>query len=107
MNLTDFYKVYPNEETCERAFKEFRESHALFCPYCGGLHLSKNPSHKSWTYMDCCRRTTICSSTMMQGNKFPAFDWFMAMFLIASTKRAISANEVLHQLGRKHYQPVW
>ena len=43
----------------------------------------------------------------MQGSKLPVFDWFVAMFLIAGTKRAISALEVQHQLGRKRYQPVW
>lgn len=43
----------------------------------------------------------------MQGGKLPVFDWFVAMFLIAGTKRAISALEVQRQLGRKRYQPVW
>ena len=43
----------------------------------------------------------------MQGSKLTVFDWFVAMFLIAGTKRAISALEVQHQLGRKRYQPVW
>ncbi len=27
MNLTDFYEVYPDEEACEHALKEFRECH--------------------------------------------------------------------------------
>ena len=48
MNLTDFYEVYPDEEACEHALREFRECHTLYCPECGGLHLSWNPSHKSW-----------------------------------------------------------
>lgn len=107
MNLIDFYKVYPDEEACEKALKEFRECHTLFCPECGGLHLSWNPSHKSWTCMDCGHEITLRSGTVMQGSKLPVFDWFVAMYLIASTKRAISAKEVQHQLGRKRYQPVW
>ncbi|GJG30873.1 hypothetical protein PRBRB14_17520 [Hallella multisaccharivorax DSM 17128] len=37
MNLTDFYEVYPNEEACEHALKEFRECHTLYCPECGGV----------------------------------------------------------------------
>lgn len=107
MNLIDFYKVYPDEESCEKALKEFRECHTLFCPNCGGLHLSWNPSHKSWTCMDCGHETTLRSGTVMQGSKLPIFNWCVAMYLIASTKRAISAKEVQHQLGRKRYQPVW
>lgn len=107
MNLIDFYKVYPDEEACEYALRKFREHHTLFCPECGGLHLSWNPSHKSWTCMDCGHEITLRSGTVMQGSKLPIFDWFVAMYLIASTKRAISAKEVQRQLGRKRYQPVW
>ena len=107
MNLTDFYEVYPDEEACEHALREFRECHTLYCPECGGLHLSWNPSHKSWTCMDCGHEVTLRSGTVMQGCKLPIFDWFVAMFLIVSTKRAISALEVQRQLGRERYQPVW
>lgn len=107
MNLIDFYKVYPNEEACEHALRKFREHHTLFCPECGGLHLSWNPGHKSRTCKDCGNETTLRSGTVMQGSKLPIFDWFVAMHLIAGTKRAISAKEVQRQLGRKRYRPVW
>ena len=107
MNLTDFYKTYPDEEACERVLRKYRECNTLYCPVCGGLHLSWNPSHRSWTCTDCGHETTLRSGTVMQGGKLPVFDWFVAMFLIAGTKRAISALEVQRQLGRKRYQPVW
>lgn len=48
INLINFYKIYPDEAACEHALKEFRESHTLYSPECGGLHLSWHPSHKSW-----------------------------------------------------------
>ena len=83
MNLTDFYEVYPDEEACEHALREFRECHTLYCPVCGGLYLSWNPSHKSWTCMDCGHEVTLRSGTVMQGSKLPIFDWFVAMFLIS------------------------
>ena len=63
--------------------------------------------HRSWTCTDCGHETTLRSGTVMQGCKLPAFDWFVAMFLIAGTKRAISTLKVQRQLGRKRYQPVW
>ena len=107
MNLTDFYKTYPDEESCDRALSKYRECNTLYCPVCGGLHLSWNPSHRSWTCTDRGHETTLRSGTVMQGSKLPVFDWFVAMFLIAGTKRAIPALEVQRQLGRKWYQPVW
>ena len=49
--------------------------------------------------MDCGHEVTLRSGTVMQGSNLPIFDWFVAMFLIVSTKRAISALEVQRQLG--------
>ena len=57
--------------------------------------------------MDCGHEVTLRSGTVMQGSNLPISGWFVAMFLIVSTKRAISALEVQRQLGRKRYQPVW
>lgn len=107
MNLLDFYRQYPDESSCETALRHFRERHGLFCSRCGGLRLSWNPSHKSWTCMDCKHEMTLRSGTVMQGSKLPVRDWFAAMFLLTATKRAISGKEIQRQLGRKRYQPVW
>lgn len=69
--------------------------------------MSWNPSHKSWTCMDCRHEMQLRSGTVMQGSHLPIRDWFATMFLLTATKRAISAKEIQRQLGRKRYQPVW
>lgn len=105
--MLDFYLQYPDEASCEKAFRCFREQHGLFCSQCGGLRLGWNPSHKSWTCMDCHHEMTLRSGTVMQGSNLPIRDWFAAIFLLTSAKRAISTSEIQRQLGRKRYQPVW
>ena len=107
MNLLDFYRQYPDEASCESSLRQFRERHGLFCSQCGGLRLSWNPSHKSWTCKDCGHEMQLRSGTVMQGSHLPVRDWFACMFLLTATKRAISAKEIQRQLGRKRYQPVW
>ena len=107
MNLLDFYRQYPDEASCEESLRRFREHHGLYCSQCGGLRLSWNPSHKSWTCMDCKHEMLLRSGTVMQGSHLPVRDWFAAMFLLRATKRAISTKEIQRQIGRKHYQPVW
>ena len=87
MNLLDFYHQYPDEASCEEALRRFREHHGLFCSQCGGLRLSWNPSHKSWTCMDCKHEMQLRSGTVMQGSH--------------------STKEIQRQIGRKRYQPVW
>ena len=94
MNLLDFYRQYPDESSCEEALRRFRERHGLFCSRCGGLRLSWNPSHRSWTCMDCKHEMTLRSGTVMQGSNLPIRDWFAAMYLLTATKRAISSKEI-------------
>ena len=89
MNLLDFYHQYPDEASCEEAFRRFREHHGLYCSQCDSLRLSWNPSHKSWTCMDCKHEMQLRSDTVMQGSHLPMRDWFAAMFLLTATKRAI------------------
>ena len=107
MGKIDFESSSDCRQGSVGALRKYRECNTLYCPVCGGLHLSWNPSHRSWTCTDCGHETTLRSGTVMQGSKLPVFDWFVAMFLIAGTKRAIPALEVQCQLGRKRYQPVW
>ena len=57
--------------------------------------------------MDCRHEMQFRSGTVMQGSRLPVRDWFATMFLLTTTKRAISAKEIQRQFGRKHYQPVW
>ena len=95
MNLLDLYRQYPDESSCEDALRHFRERHGLFCSRCGGLRLSWNPSHRSWTCMDCKHEMTLRSGTVMQGSNLPIRDWFAAMFLMTATKRAISVRSQL------------
>jgi hypothetical protein len=43
----------------------------------------------------------------MHKSKLPYRHWFIAMHLLASTKKSFSAKEVQRQLGHKRYAPIW
>ena len=42
----------------------------------------------------------------MYGSKLPIQYWFMAMYLIISTKKPFSVKEAQRQLGHKRYGPI-
>jgi hypothetical protein len=44
---------------------------------------------------------------MMEGSNLPIHSWFLAMHLMTSTKKPLSALEVQKQIGSKRYEPVW
>jgi transposase-like protein len=107
MKLIEFNKSFPDELSCKKHFKAYRDQMGVVCKKCGSTdHYWKQDK---WQYecKKCKFRTTLRSGTVMQSSKLPFQDWYIAMHLITSTKKSFSAKEIQRQLGRKRYQPVW
>jgi transposase-like protein len=107
MNLLNFIKDFPDEDSCKLKFKEIRDKQGIVCPHCGSKeHYWKRDK---WQYecKSCKYRTTLRSGTVMHGSKLPFRYWFVAMHLLTSTKKSFSAQEIQRQLGHKRYQPIW
>jgi len=107
MKLLDFYKTYPNEQSCRDAFKNLRERQGLKCSKCSNLTHYWKPKREQWECKKCYHRTPLRVGTILQSSKLPFHYWFIAMHLMTSTKKTISAKEMQSQLGHKRYEPIW
>lgn len=107
MKLLDFYKQYPDEESCRLAFKQTRESEGIRCKKCGNMTHYWKKNRQEWECKKCRHRTRLRAGTVMHSSKLPFQHWFMAMHLITSTKKSFSAKEVQRQIGHKRYEPIW
>ena len=107
MNLIDFIAQYPDEESCKRKFKEYRDEVGVVCVKCESTeHYWKNDKEQ-YECKKCKTRTTLRSGTVMHKSKLPYRHWFIAMHLLTSTKKNFSAKEIQRQLGHKRYAPIW
>lgn len=107
MNLLNFSESYPDEQSCRRAFKEYRDQVGVVCAQCGGReHYWKN-DRAQYECKKCGTRQTLRSHTVMHGSKLPFRYWYIAMHLLTSTKKSFSALELQRQLGHKFYEPIW
>jgi len=107
MKLVDFYKKYPTEQSCRKAFKETRENEGVRCSKCGNKTHYWKKNREEWECKQCNHRTRLRVGTVMENSKLPFQYWFIAMHLITSTKKSISAKEMQRQLGHKRYEPIW
>ena len=107
MKLIDFISNFPDEESCKTKLREYRERQGVVCPRCGSiLHYWKRD--KECFECKCCHyRQSLKANTVMHGSQLPVRYWFIAMHLLTSTKKSISASELQRQLGHKNYNPIW
>ena len=107
MKLLNFISQYPDEDSCKLKLKAIRENEGIVCRHCGGtVHYWKQDK---WQYecKACKFRTTLRSGTVMHCSKLPFHYWFIAIHLLTSTKKSLSALELQRQLGHKFYEPIW
>jgi len=107
MNLIDFIRSFPDEESCKQKFKEYREQVGVVCVKCGNKGHYWKSDKEQFECKQCGFRTTLKSGTVMHKSKLPYRYWFIAMHLLTSTKKSFSAKEIQRQIGHKRYQPIW
>ncbi len=107
MAILDFYKDYPDEESCKLKFKAVRDKEGVICKKCGCQDHYWKKDKWSYECKHCRFRTSLRSGTVMHSSKLPFQYWFIAMHLLTSTKKSFSAKEMQRQLGHKRYEPIW
>jgi len=107
MKLIDFFKQFPDEQSCKDHFREQRQKEGITCRNCKGTDHYWMKTIEQFQCKDCRTRTTLRSGTVMESSNLSFSTWFTAMHLMTSTKKGISAKEMQRQLGFKRYEPVW
>jgi transposase-like protein len=74
------------------------------CPHCGGVERNKKLQGKStrigvYKCYDCRKPFTVKVGTVFESSHIPMRFWLQAIFLIASSKKGISTNQLQRTLG--------
>ena len=107
MKIVEFMKQYPDEQSCKAAWKRHRDKVGVVCPVCGGIVHYWKRDKQCYECKGCHYRQSLRANTVMHGSQLPFMYWFMAMFMLATTKKSFSAMELQRQVGHKHYAPIW
>ena len=88
----------------------WRDGHA--CPHCGVVDSSYRLNGKShrvglWKCRDCGRQHRVEVGTVMHGSRIGLRRWLMAFYLMASSKKGVSALQLQRQLGIGSYKTAW
>lgn len=107
MEWQDFDKRFPDEESCREEWKRIRESVGVVCPRCGNTAHYWKRDKQSFECKQCHYRQSLRSNTFMHGSQLPFRYWFIAVQLLTSTDKPLTALALQKQLGHKSYKPIW
>src|SRR5665647_3405762 len=97
--LIDFMQMYPTEEDCRQAIFEHRWPQGFSCRRCGHEHAWYLQGRGLYECASCHFQSSLTAGTILSCTRTDLRKWFLAIWLLASTKKAPSAAELSRQLG--------
>lgn len=107
--LKQFQAEYPNDERClERLMEVQYGGIEITCPACGVEHARFHLMRKRKAYacQECGHHIYPCAGTIFHKSRTPLTKWFLAMYLMTSTRSGVAAKELERALGVT-YKCAW
>lgn len=116
--LTKLVQAYADEGKARELLESWRWPNGPVCPHCqnaGEKRISplKAPSsrprgvRKGVYFCGACRQQfTVTAGTVLERSHVPISKWLMALFLLCSSKKSLSANQIHRMIGVT-YKTAW
>jgi len=106
MTLLELEQRFSTEAQCERFFRRIRWPNGVTCPRCGAAHAYYTQAFSRWECRQCRYQFSLTAHTIFHGSRTPLRKWFIAIWLIASSKQGISSKQLQRILGVT-YKTAW
>ncbi len=103
--------AFTDENAARDAMEAILWPHGACCPRCASLdRISKlaGKAHRPGLYYcaGCKRQFTVTVGTIFERSKVPMSKWWLAIHLLASSKKGMSSHQLMRMLGVT-YQTAW
>jgi transposase-like protein len=105
--------IFNDENKAREALEAVRWPNGPFCPHCGATDRivkveGKKKTHRPGLYYcnHCQGQFTVTVGTVFERSKIPLHKWWLASFLLGSSKKGMSAHQ-LHRMLGVTYKTAW
>jgi transposase-like protein len=112
MTSAQFEVAFPDEEACKTYLVARRWPNGVHCPRCGSTHVySLKTMTFKWECMDCGEgisyRFSHIAGTIFENTNKPLRDWFKVAHLMLTSKKGMSALQIMRYMGFGSYKTAW
>ena len=107
LTLLDFQERFPNEKACWEYLVRMRWPGGATCSECECRKVDFIRTRKVFECRQCGKQRSATAGTIFHKSRTPLRKWFWAIFLMASSKKAVSMLYLQRQLGIRSYRAVW
>jgi transposase-like protein len=112
MSIAQFEAQFPNEDACKSYLVRHRWPDGVVrCPRCGFEAQEHGTKPFHWQCYNCAPDTSyrfsVLVDTIFENTNKPLRDWFRVMHLMLTSKKGISALQIMRYMGFGSYKTAW
>lgn len=107
LSFYDFMRRFPSEEECFQYLVNLRWSDGFCCPKCGHDKSYFLGKYKRFECKLCHHQTTVTAGTVFHRMRQPLHKLLFAVYMVATSKKGVSAMELQRKLDIRSYQTAW
>lgn len=117
LTLDQINSRFSTDEASRAYLEAVRWPEGPVCPHCGNCQpgtiydIAANPAKKVRAGLreckECSRSFTVTVGTIFEKSKIPLRKWLVAWFLLCSSKKGISAHQIMRMLDIGSYRSAW
>src|SRR5919202_2244919 len=106
-DMPSFLARFGSDEQCRECLFEARWPDGLQCAACGHDDAYALRTKIVYECVACRKQHSLLAGTVFEQTKTGLAKWFLAIYLVTSSKGGIAAAELKRQLGLGSYQTAW
>jgi transposase-like protein len=106
-DLPSFLERFGTDEQCRAYLFRARWPGGFCCAGCGHERAWAHKARLIYECVACGKQHSLLAGTVFEQTKTGLARWFLAIFLVTSSKGGISAMELQRQMGFGSYQTAW
>ena len=106
MTLLELETCFSTERQCRKFFQRIRWPNGVICPRCGAGSPYYTSRLSRWECRNCRYQFSLTAQTIFHGTRTPLRMWFIAIWLMSTSKRGVSGRQLQRTLGVT-YKTAW
>jgi transposase-like protein len=107
VNLISLIEKYGSDDSkCREYLETLKWMGAIKCPRCGSEKISRIKKRGQFDCDACRYQFSVTAGTIFHDSHLPLWKWFLAVYLMAESKKGISANQLKRSL-KVSYKTAW
>lgn len=106
-NLAEFLERFGTEDECAAYLAAQKWPNGFKCHLCGHTEANLLSTRAIYVCYGCRHHHSVTANTAFEGTRKGLKLWFLAIYLMVTSKQGLSAKELQRQLGLGSYQTAW